>query len=141
MHKKDQGKLGESAVISQSLQNGCEVFVDFGDNSKVDLILNTAQGLVKVQVKCYTPTKGCVEVYFTKSGPNYRFRYEESQIDYFAVVNAEDITQIAWLKASDVLAQYSRSCALRLEPTKNNQSTGVVWFKDYQQFPFGPLAQ
>lgn len=141
MHKKDQGKLGESAVITQALQNGSEVFVDFGDNSKIDLILNTAQGLIRVQVKCYTPTRGGIEVYFTKSGPNYSFRYEDHQVDYFAVVNANDISQIAWLKASDVLAQYSRSCILRIEPTKNNQTSGIVWFKDYQQFPFGPLAQ
>lgn len=141
MHRKDQGKLGESAVITQCLQNDVEVFTDFGDNSRIDLILNTkSHGLVKVQVKCITPVNGVISMKTTKSGPNYAFSYVVTDVDYFAVVNPFTL-DIAWISSEEAL-KHTSCVSFRISPTQNNIAVGVRWFKDYIKFPFnGPIAQ
>lgn len=141
MHRKDLGTLGEIVVIKQCLEKGLEVFTSVGDNTKADLVVRTEEGLQKLQVKCYTPDDGKITLYVTKSGPGYSYSYTDKDIDWFVVVNASNLNQIAWINAKVLLSKYSKSCKLRLNPTKNNQVKGITWFKDFGTFPFGPLAQ
>lgn len=142
MHTKDLGKIGEAAVIQQCLSLGVEVFIDFGDNSRIDLILNTGYSLERVQVKCYTPDDGKIVLELHKSGPSYNYKYKSDEIDWFAVVNAHSLTDIAWINAKYILDKYSKKVTLRISPTKNNQASGITWFRDFQDFPFnGPVAQ
>lgn len=134
MHKKDQGKLGEALVIAQCLENDIEVFIDFGDNSKVDLILNTEEGLVKVQVKCAgreADAPNSARLYLYKSGPNYNFRYRPDQIDYFALVDMAT-KRIAWIRVTEELCQ-KHSMYLRMDDKRHKQMTR---FDEYEVFPF-----
>lgn len=135
MHKKDQGKLGEALVIAECLRQSVEVFVDFGDNSRVDLILNTNEGLIKVQVKCLSrdskdPSSISLNLY--KNGPGYSYRYTSTDIDYFAVVDLKT-SRIAWLKVTDDLCN-KYQLKFRLDdhrwPGKRNT------FEELEQFPF-----
>ena len=138
LHKKDMGSLGEALVVAQSLEHGCSVFPEFGDNSKIDLILEDgSRTLHRIQVKMVSREKDSPDVsklYLYKSGPNYSFTYEESMIDWFAVVDVVT-KKIAWVKSS-VLSTHKRQLQLRHAIPKNGQQKGIVYFDDYTQFPF-----
>lgn len=139
MHKKVQGNYGESLVISQILENECAAFTDFGDNSKVDIVVEDTKGqLHKVQVKCYSREKSkpnSTAIYVTKSGPNYSFKYTKEDFDWFAVVDMKT-KKIAWI-SNDVLTKYN-SC-FTLSHTRRQK--GQNMFDDYLKFPFGLEAK
>lgn len=139
MHKKDQGSFGEALVIAQVLEHNLAAFVDFSDNSKIDLIVEDSKGnLHKVQVKTpgrETHTPNLSRLSFEKFGRNYSYRYTDSDIDWFAVVDFES-KKIAWLDASKVLTENSSGIALRHTPTKNNQKEGINFFSEFETFPF-----
>ena len=129
MHSKQKGSLGELAVAKELTRKGYYVFKELGDNCKCDLILvNTDYVLTKVQVKCRTSDNGTVCVKSSKSGPNYRFDYEEKHADIYAVY-IEDKDQIFYINSKELLKQ--RQITFRIEPTKNNQSNGVRYIGDY----------
>lgn len=136
MHKKDIGTYGELLVSAQAKKKGMSVFSEVGDNSKVDLILLDDEGNIhKVQIKCYNREKRSPDitlVYFTKSGPNYQYRYNTNDVDWFAVVdNVTD--KIAWIPSS--LTEENKGISLRHTPTGNEQKKKVRYFDDYM-YPF-----
>lgn len=138
MHKKNMGKFGEAVVISQIYQNDCNVFFEFGDNSKIDLIVEDKKGnLFKIQVKTVNREKQSPDVskfYTYKSGPNYQFRYDESHVDWFAIVDFQT-SKIAWL-SSKILQDVGYQFSLRHERVLNNQKSNIHYFDDYIKFPF-----
>jgi predicted AAA+ superfamily ATPase len=139
MHNKDLGSYGEFLVITQCLKYGLSVFTDIGDNSKIDFIVEDEQGdLHKVQVKCYNREKSSPEttkLYLTKSGPNYKFRYDVKHIDWFAVVDNET-DKIAWINAQEALNSNNTMLVFRhtIPKTKNGNTTRM--FDDFVNIPF-----
>lgn len=102
------GSYGEALVSSIALKHNNSVFVDFGDNSKIDLIIeDSTTKLHKIQVKTdgrETKSPDVSILYLYKNGPNYRFKYEQSMVDWFALVDY--ITgKVAWVKFSDYVDQ------------------------------------
>jgi predicted AAA+ superfamily ATPase len=138
VHKKDMGKMGEALVAQHALERGLSVFVEFGDNSKIDLIIeDNQQKLHRVQVKVVTRSEKTPEVsvlYLYKSGPNYQFRYTTSDVDWFALI--DDLTKkVAWIPSS-ICEEASSSINLRHAPTKIKQTKRIRMFDDYTNFPF-----
>lgn len=137
MHKKDLGTLGETLVIAQLLENNIEVFTSVGDNSKIDLIANSNNQLHRIQVKTKTREKNsleCTVLYTRKAGPNYRYKYETSDVDWFAVVDI--VThKIAWIKSS-VVNTHDYVLQLRHSKPKNNQTKNIIYFNDFEKIPF-----
>lgn len=135
MHKKDIGTMGESIIVTELLKNNCSVFTEFGDNSKVDLIaIDDNYKAHKIQVKAYNREKAKPNVtvlYFTKSGPNYKFKYTKEMIDWFAVIDLETM-KIAWVPSN--LCEGKNTISLR--HTESRQSRNVSRFDDYASFPF-----
>lgn len=138
-HKKDMGSYGEALVVAQIIQNKCAAFTDFGDNSRIDVIVEDGCGkLHRVQVKTVGREDKSPDVsalYLYKSGPGgYRFTYTEDMVDWFAVV---DVTtaKIAWVPAVEAL-QCKSVLSLRHSVPKNNQSKNIRMFSDYESFPF-----
>ena len=133
LHNKMKGALGEIAVAKDLLAKGYQVFTEFGDNSRVDLIvMGNDYHPIKVQVKGLQSKHGSVVINATKSGPNYRFRYADHHVDVFAIyVLDKDI--IAYIPARMLLAQ-QKSLTLRIEVAQNNQSQGVHWITEYSEF-------
>jgi hypothetical protein len=86
MHSKNKGNIGELVTAARLSRLGYNVFLEAGDNSKIDLIAETNGKLIRFQCKSVTPGhSGQLSVYTYKHGPNYRFTYNESMFDYFAV--------------------------------------------------------
>lgn len=139
LHKKDMGSIGEALVVSQIYENGCVAFHEFGDNSKVDLIIEDKVGaLHKIQVKTVGREEREPEVtklYLFKSGPNYRVPYTKEMIDWFAVVDF--ITKkIAWMSIKEALETSSFQLVLRHTPPKKKQVKKMRYFDNYMKFPF-----
>lgn len=139
MHKKNQGKLGEALVLAQIIDNKCIPFIEFGDNSKVDIIIQDGLGaLHKVQVKCFGRCKhspDSVSLCFRKNGPNYRFKYTKGMFDWFALVDKQT-NRIAWIDANAAFDMNMKSITLRLGTAKNGQKARIRQFADYEAFPF-----
>lgn len=138
MHTKDMGKMGEALVIAQLLALGTSVFTEFGDNSKVDLIvLDKDHQTHRVQVKTVgreSRTPDCSKLYLTKSGPNYQFSYTSDMFDWFAMVDFAT-KKIAWVR-SDIMKEAVRQLTFRHSEAVSGQEVGVRYFDDYTKCPF-----
>lgn len=138
MHKKDMGKMGEALVIAQLLAQGNSVFTEFGDNSKVDLIvLDSTFKMHRIQVKTVGREQGTPDVsklYLYKSGPNYSFTYTTEMFDWFAVVDYET-QKIAWI-SSKVLASMTSQLTLRHTKCISGQQAKIRYFDDFTECPF-----
>lgn len=139
MHKKDLGSLGEVMVMQQALRHGCSVFVEQGDNSKIDLIIcDNASRLHRIQVKVVNrlDDPATTKLYLYKSGPNgYHVKYKTSDIDWFAVV---DLTknEIAWVPSS-VCDTHASIVTLRHVPKLNSGGVQGYNWDDFIAYPFG----
>lgn len=136
MHKKDLGTFGELLVSSVLIEAGKNVYLPAGDNTKADIIAENEDGsLIKIQVKTKNREKStphCTILYLRKAGPNeYNFKYNKSQVDYFAVVDIET-KKIAWVK-SDVLDNYGYLISLS---HNNCGNSDTKYFDDFVGIPF-----
>ena len=138
MHKKNQGTLGEALVVAQIVQNNCSAFTDFGDNSKIDIIVEDLCGeLHKVQVKCNNREKKSPEITkfsLVKRGPNgYKMTYHGNMVDWFAIVDMKT-NNIAWISFDEI--GKLKDVTFRHSEPKNNQRQKIRRFDDYTKFPF-----
>lgn len=132
LHAKQKGTLGELAIAQDLISNGYAVFTELGDLSKVDLIALVPIP-VKIQVKSLKSTNGAIELSSRKSGPNYRFRYTEQDVDIFAVY-VYDRNIIAYIACKELL-ENSRMMTLRIDKPKNNQHKArrIDDYRDFQR--------
>ncbi len=129
MHSKKKGNIGQFGVGLALSKLGYSVFTEEGDISKIDLIAEKNNNLLKIQCKAVTPCGGCIKVYLKKSGPNYQFKYNPKMFDYFGVYDLED--NLAYLIPSSVLENHNHQFCLRKAKVKNNQSSGINYASDY----------
>ena len=133
LHKKQLGNLGEMTIAADLISKGYEVFTELGDNSKVDLIaLDEDFKPWKIQVKCLSVKNNVVTLNRTKSGPNYRFRYQRKHADIYAVYIYE-LDMICYVPAT-LLMQNSKSLTIRTNQTENNQQSGINLASDFSSF-------
>jgi PD-(D/E)XK endonuclease len=85
-HSKQKGNLGFSATLKEIHKLGYNVFSEIGDFSKIDMIIELNNKLIKIQVKYATEKNGTVILHLRKCGPNgYRYRYTADDVDIFSV--------------------------------------------------------
>ena len=130
-HRKVKGSFGELKVATDLVRQGYAVFSEFGDNSKVDLIVLVDHVPVKLQVKCYASSNGVVSVYGRKAGPNYRYRYRREQIDVFAVY-VYDRDVVLYISASEIVGH--GRIKIRFDAPGNGQQKGIRWYHSYLDF-------
>lgn len=136
MHKKDLGTFGELLVSSSLIEAGKNVYLPAGDNTKADIIAENEDGkLIKIQVKTKNrekSTPNSTVLYLRKAGPNnYNFKYDKTQVDYFAVVDIVT-KKIAWIK-SDVLDNFGYMISLSHLNVGNSETK---YFNDFTSIPF-----
>jgi hypothetical protein len=138
MHKKDFGKLGEALVLAQCIEHGCSVFVEYGDNSKIDIIAIPDTGTVnRIQVKTISRTKNpaVTSVPLYKTGPNgYLYRYQSSDFDWLAIVDLSK-KEVAWIPSS-ICDTSTASIALRHVAPLRNGGTKPNYWDDFTTCPF-----
>ncbi len=137
--------IAETAIIHEAAKLGIIVLRPF-DDARYDLVFDLATGFVRVQCK-WTPKIG--DVIVVRSYSNRRARegfrrrvYTSDEIDAVAGYCPE--TRRCYLLPAALFSGTSQ-IHLRLEPSRNNQSTGIHWAKDYEfsatLSALGPIAQ
>jgi hypothetical protein len=132
LHAKQKGNLGELRVASDLIAQGYYVFKELGDICKADLVvMDEDYKPIKVQVKSREIKNGAISVKSSKSGPNYRFNYEEKHADVYAVYVLEREI-LLYIHCKELLAL--DTLTIRIDESKNNQETGVNPAAKYLDF-------
>jgi hypothetical protein len=130
MHSKNKGSIGELAIALDLSKKGYSVFKEFGDLSKVDLIILINNVPIKIQVKALKTKNGSIVIKNKKAGPNYRFKYSENEVDIFAVYIL-DTQDIIYISAKQLIAMHD-SLSIRVAPSKNHQKKKINFIDDYK---------
>lgn len=137
MHSKRKGNIGELKVACELNKLGYSVFSELGDISRIDLIVQVNDSLLKVQVKYITRKDGCYAFSTGKAGPGYRYNYRVSDVDVFALYCAEDDV-VAWFLASDLIKEGGARVAIKLRsplfPSRNKQLKGIRSLDNLKSF-------
>ncbi len=131
MHSKNKGNIGELSIAAELSKMGYCVFTELGDLSKVDLIAELDDRLIKIQCKALTSKNGKIALDSIKSGPGYKFRYTTDHFDVIAVYIL-DKDLIMYMSSSELTTKDQHT--LRVEPTKNGQVEGIRFVEDYADF-------
>lgn len=127
-----KGAVAEAAVAFEAAKLGIGVYRPLSDE-RYDLIFDVGSRLVRVQCK-WASTRGDVIVVPLYSSRRTaqglrRMCYTADQVDAFAAYSPEtercyfaEFQEVGGLQALN----------LRLRPSKNNQSAGVRWARDYE---------
>ena len=130
-----KGTLGEAAVCKNLLQLGYSIFLEFGNHSKVDLIVLDEQfNAIKVQIKAVQSMNDCVSIYSVKTclNPKYNSVYTIKQVDIFAVY-VIDKDLVFYVSAKEILKN-GKSSKFRFSSSKNGQKKLVRYVDNYMDF-------
>lgn len=121
----------ELRFASEFVRRGWSVFLPYGEDSPVDLLILKDGKFCKVQVKATKPREGVLH-FSLRSTNNWQIKkYTKKEVDLFACYDY--LNQKGYLvPIKDVEGR--NEAALRLQKTKNNQSKGVKFAKDYVFF-------
>src|SRR2546430_1576360 len=125
------GARAEMEVASALARAGKDVYLPvFAPDSRVDLIYVDGAGAHRLQVKSGV-VRGNVVSFRPYSNTKNAPRDYRGEIDEFAVY-CHELGQVFIVPVEDAAR---RGCYLRLEPSRNGQSKGVHWARDYLLSP------
>ena len=133
-HPKDIGDRSTLAILSVLCELGWGAYMPFGENTRIDLILERGDELARVQCKTGR-LRGTAIIFAVCStyghhrNPRAVTRTYAGQIDYFAVYCPE--TQGVYLVPIGDVATKSKA-HLRIAPSRNNQRARVRFAADYE---------
>ena len=134
MNPNTKGSLGEYSVIKHLLLESIPVYKSVCDNSRVDLIAEVKDRLVRVQVKATSSKDGKAILHLVKKCLNskYNYVYEKGDVDVFALY-VDDLDKVFFV-ASDEALEKRTGITLRLARPKNNQTKNINLAEDYTDF-------
>lgn len=132
LHAKAKGMLGELVVAKDLISKGHAVFAEMGDLAKTDLVAIVRDCPIKVQVKTCYAKNGKALLDSRKAGPNYRFRYSESDVDVFALY-VVDRDMVLYISCKELLQQLAQT-TFRLDRAKNGNEKNIRYARDYLSF-------
>ena len=130
MNSKRIGNIGEAITVAKFVEKGIPVYLPFGDNEKIDLIIEIKGKLLKVQVKTSNRLyKGSLifNTRSTRSGTKETVLYSEEDIDLYACYSL--ITKELYILERIEFSQ--GTVFLRIEDSKNNQIKNIKYAKNY----------
>ena len=129
--KKQLAKEGELRFAAEFTRNGWDVFLPYGEDGPVDLLIQKNGGYKRVQIKS-TRSKNGTLLGRLKSSNNWQVKkYSKDTIDIFGVYDAE--TKKGYLLPIEQVLGMTE-ITLRLEKTKNNQLKSIRDAKEYLYF-------
>jgi hypothetical protein len=130
LHSKTKGTIGHLAIAQALATQNYAVFTELGDLSRIDLLAIKDNKITRIQVKaCTVRSVGNIEIRAIKSGPNYKFRYTEKDVDVFAVYVLER-NLVLFINAKWFLETHT-TLMIRIDPAKNNQLQKI---QNYEKF-------
>jgi len=133
-HPKDIGDRSTLAIVFALRSHGYGVFLPFGENTRIDLILENGSVLRRVQCKTGRLRDGTVRfatcsTYAHHPNPKVRRRVYHGEIDDFAVYCPE-LGAVYLVPIDDIDAKSGGT--LRVDPPRNNQKKGVRFAAPYE---------
>ncbi len=135
--KRDTHAIGnrtEAVLLSYLLASYETVLVPFGDGQRYDLVVEGADGFLRIQCKTGWLRAGGVNFNTSSStyhrppvGERGRSRCYRGEADFFGIWCPENCT--AYLVPVEDVGQ--RLAVLRIDPPLNNQAKNIRWAKDY----------
>jgi len=129
--KKQLAKEGELRFAAEFIREGWDVFLPYGEDSPIDLLIQKNGDYKRIQIKS-TLSKEGVLFGRLKSSNNWQVKkYSKNEIDYFGIYDAK--TKQGYLLPIEKVIGMTE-ITLRIEKTKNNQQKNVRDAKDYLYF-------
>ena len=125
------GEITEQQVAIEFLKLGILVSKPLVQSSRYDFIVDINHQLYKVQVKTSTPKENNAYIQFatstshTNTQGTLNLTYSEEDVDFFATMYENQCYLISQKQCG------KRAQRLRLVPTLNGQTKGVMFAKDY----------
>ena len=126
------GEITERQVATEILKMGYLVSKPLVQSSKYDFILDANHKLYKIQVKTSSPDKENTYISFTTSISHTNTKrtinlsYSEEDVDFFATIYNNECYLVPYSICG------KRSQRLRLAPTRNGQTKGILFAKDFR---------
>lgn len=134
-HTKNKGDLGLVQAMADLAEKGWSILVPLTEHEAFDLVAHRDGRFLRVQVKYRKLRRGCVEVHFKSIWADRRGNHyvpiDREAIDCICIYCPE--TGCCYYV--DPKTTTKRSICLRIEPSGNNVSKGVVWAKDFMEIP------
>lgn len=131
---KQVGNLTELQCATKLYELGCRISIPFGNSEKYDLIADINNKLYRIQCKHANPhynENGEVShISFKCTWQSHntqgwtRTQYKEDEVEFFATFYNDNCYLIP-------VAECSNEKNLRILPTKNNQTKGISFLKDF----------
>jgi len=129
--KKQLAKEGELRFAAEFIRKGWSIFLPYGEDSAVDLLIEKGGEYKRIQVKTTKPISGAIHCRM-KSSNNWQVKkYTKKEIDYFGIYDYENKKGylIPIEKVTGMI-----EISLRIEKTKNNQQIGIRSAEEYLYF-------
>ena len=133
-HPKVVGDKTTLAVMAALYEAGYDLYTPFGENTRVDLVVEKSGRLVRVQIKSARLREGtvrfsCCSNYGHHPAPALVRRSYHGEVDAFGVYCRE--TRRVYLIPIAALENKTKAW-LRVDPPKNNQRDRIRWAADYE---------
>ncbi len=128
---KQLANESELRFASEFVRKGWSVFLPYGEDSPVDLLIFKNGKFKRIQVKTAKPKNGVLPCRLRSSNNWQVKKYYKKDVDFFAFYDYHN--QKGYLVPIEKL-EGGNDFSLRLKATKNNQSKGVNFAKDYLYF-------
>jgi hypothetical protein len=133
-HPKAIGDRSTLAIMMALTDSGRDVFLPFGENTRVDLVISDGDELARVQCKTGRLRFGAVvfkvcSSYAHHLNPAALSRAYLGEVDYFAVYCAET-SGVYLIPIEDLPLQ--RQGSLRVDEPRNSQRRKIRFARDYE---------
>jgi hypothetical protein len=129
--KKQLAKEGELRFAAEFIRQGWSIFLPYGEDSAIDLLIEKDGIYKRIQVKTTRPIAGVIHCRL-KSSNNWQVKkYTKKEIDYFGIYDYQNKKGYL-IPIEKVVGMIDVS--LRIEKTKNNQQEGVRSAEEYLYF-------
>jgi len=129
--KKQLSQEGELRFAAEFIRKGFNVFLPYGEDHPIDLLIEKDGIYQRIQVKSTKPQKGIIFCRL-KSSNNWQVKkYTKKEIDFFAIYDAEN--KKGYLLPIEKFEGMTEA-VLRIEPPKNKQQKGIRYAEKYIYF-------
>ena len=127
---RQKGDIAEKLFELECIKRNIPIYAPINSATRDDYIVVIDGEFKKVQIKYVSEYESKINVSFTKpqNGRGKTLKYTKDEIDLFFVYCPD---RDEWYDIPISIANERRTLTLRTEPTKNNQSAGVRWTKDF----------
>lgn len=139
-HTKTKGDLGVIAAEFDLVQRGLHVLIPRTEHAPFDLVAYDGSVFYRIQVKYRTAKRGVLSVQLSSFWADrhgvHKVRVDKKSIDVVCIYSPE--TKLCYYVDPN---DFNCGVELRIHATRNAQSKGVTFAKDFVEFPPAPRSR